>query len=161
MISELPNDSSNDKVSRSMPWQGRVLLFHLLAFNVVIGILFTDCIVITNNDMDTILKDKSEISKRDIENQHLIFLEGTLELVSNPCLSEPCLPGQVYALFKDHTHYILVHQKEWTWGSNPFVWNDIQLTIGEHILVEGKVSEHLDLKKKPYFQLDIVTLKTR
>ena len=148
-------------ISRPLTFKGRVFAM-MIRFLLIGTIIFSStCNLKNNNEMDLKTKENIEEDKRKGEQLHPTLLSGTLDLVPNPCLSDPCLPGQVYSLIYENKVYILTIDGNWIWGSDEFEWKKRQLTPGEKIVAEGPVSEHMDIKKNKYFQLEIKSLETR
>ncbi len=134
---------------------GRIFLifitFHLL---LILGCNTKSNHIVDDNNQQEMMVEKEKTTD---ENQ-MLSCSGVLQLIPNPCLSEPCLPGQVYALQSNGISYILTVDGNWYPGTSAFLWKDQQIQSGSKLMVNGILTKSIDLKKREYWLLEIESL---
>ena len=78
-------------------------------------------------------------------------------LVGNPCSTNPCLPGTVYALLADGVYYYLNFDCPWIKENNQ--WKQLMEKKQHYIKVTGYVHEKLDIKGQSYYEIEVVSLE--
>jgi ABC-type oligopeptide transport system substrate-binding subunit len=78
---------------------------------------------------------------------------GLFQTVSNPATTIPPLPGVVDVVIDGQTEYILTSNGSWFQGD--FTWGGARPAQGNTSVVDGVVSEHLDIYDGVYRQIEI------
>lgn len=86
-------------------------------------------------------------------------IKGEYLCVPNPCFSDPCLPGLIWAVKYDDTLYHLVHETYgWLWDCNKVSWDGYRPKEGATVVVVGEVSEEQDIRGKAYYNINVERL---
>jgi len=89
-------------------------------------------------------------------------IPGIYTCTGNPCTTDPCLPGVVWAVIDDNeTYYHLTINGEWLWGCEETSWNGYTPEWGDFVIVVGEVSEHIDVRGYPYYNIEVESLRPR
>jgi hypothetical protein len=84
-------------------------------------------------------------------------ITGEYLFVGNPCTTDPCLPGMIYAvLAKDATYYPTV-EGSWLWQNR--TWDKYTPEIGDVVRVTGYVSEMMDIFGALFYNVEVVSLE--
>ena len=87
-------------------------------------------------------------------------IKGKYSCVANPCDTDPCLPGVVWAVIDENeTYYHLTLDGEWLWGCEENFWNGYTPKEGDTVIVVGEVSEHMDTRSRPYYNIEVELLR--
>ena len=97
--------------------------------------------------------------KGPLEVEKISYVVGMLRLAPNPCLSRPCMPGQVYALESNGVFYILAHEGIWFQASEDFIWDNQKISTTDPIHVEGNITVEMDVDKNKYLQIDLEAIE--
>lgn len=90
----------------------------------------------------------------------LTTITGKYLAVGNPCTTRPCLPGIVYAVSVDHTYYYLTVEGTWLWvpeGNRS--WDGYTPEEGDFVTVTGYVNKRKDISGRPFYEIEVVSLK--
>ena len=71
---------------------------------------------------------------------------GEYLLVGNPCTTDPCLPGLIYAVSADTVYYLTV-EGTWLWWNRS--WDGYTPEVGDWVRVTGYVSQRADIFGEP------------
>jgi len=82
---------------------------------------------------------------------------GYYVLVGNPCTTDPCLPGVVYAVLVDDTYYHLTVKGSWLWVNRS--WDGYTPEVGDFVTVTGYVEEMVDIFGAPFYNIEVVSLE--
>ncbi|MCK5187952.1 MAG: hypothetical protein KAR43_12550, partial [Deltaproteobacteria bacterium] len=94
------------------------------------------------------------------ENLSTTKIRGKYSCVPNPCNSDPCLPGVVWAVIDDNeTCFNLTIDGEWLWGCEETSWNGNTPKDGDTVIVVGEVSEHMDIRGRSYYNIEVDSLR--
>ena len=94
------------------------------------------------------------------ENLSTTKIRGKYSCVPNPCKSDPCLPGVVWAVIdKDETSFNLTIDGEWLWGCEETSWNGYTPKEGDTVIIVGEVSEHKDTRDRSYYNIEVDSLR--
>ncbi|MCL2041227.1 MAG: T9SS type A sorting domain-containing protein [Bacteroidales bacterium] len=88
----------------------------------------------------------------------IVTISGETTSVPNPCHTEPCVPGLVYAIETDSINYIITLQGYWKWPDGPLVIETYSFDIGDPITVEGVVSVKQDIWGKDYTEIEVLSV---
>ena len=134
---------------------GRIFLIFIASHLIfVLG-----CTTKSNHIMDNTNKNEVMVEKENTtDGNQIISYSGKLQLIPNPCLSEPCLPGQVYALLSNGESYILTSDGNWYQGTSAFMWNDQQIKPEKKLSVTGVLMKTKDIKNREYWLLEIESI---
>ena len=87
-------------------------------------------------------------------------ITGAYSCVPNPCNTDPCLPGVVWAVVDEsETNYHLTVESEWLWGCEETSWNGYMPEEGDLVIVVGEVSEHSDTLGYTYYNIEVEALR--
>ena len=93
------------------------------------------------------------------ENLSTTKIMGKYSCVPNPCETDPCLPGVVWAVIdKDETYFHLTIGGQWLWGCEETSWNECTPKDGDTVIVVGEVSEHMDARGRSYYNIEVGSL---
>ena len=83
--------------------------------------------------------------------------DGVLEIVSEPCVEEPCMPGMVFALeISDDSNLVIVRDGIFVrWHSNSTAMEKFGVEIGDSLSLNGICEEKKDLNNKKYLTLTV------
>ncbi len=94
------------------------------------------------------------------ENPSATKIRGKYSCIPNPCNTDPCLPGVVWAVIDDNeTRFNLTLEGEWLWDCEETSWNGYIPEEGDTVTVEGKVSEHVDTQGRSYYNIEVDSLR--
>ena len=88
----------------------------------------------------------------------LTTIRGTYQCVPNPCTTDPCLPGLIWAVNDNDRIYYLVGRCGWEWGCENTVWNGYRPKEGDTVVVVGQVYEEQDLRDRTFYNIEVVFL---
>jgi len=97
------------------------------------------------------------LAYRTRERETLTTLTGEYLPVGNPCTTRPCLPGIVYAVLVDDECYYITVEGSWIWENRP--WDGYKPKEGDFVKVRGYIGKRLDVNRKPFYEIDVVSLK--
>jgi hypothetical protein len=83
-------------------------------------------------------------------------ITGRYVMVGNPCTTDPCLPGVIYAVGSDGTLYHLTVDGAWLW--QPHIWDGYTPETGDLVTVTGYVTEAVDINGGTYLDLEVPSL---
>jgi hypothetical protein len=86
-------------------------------------------------------------------------ISGTFATAANPPMSEPPLPCVVAAVSDGRQMYILTVEGSFFCISDVFEWEGRALEIGEQIIVEGTVEEHLDIRGGIWVGIEVESIQ--
>jgi parallel beta-helix repeat protein len=84
-------------------------------------------------------------------------IAGEYALVGNPCTTDPCLPCVVYAVIADDTTYHLTVEGHWLCENRS--WDGYTPESGDWVTVTGYVSERVDIRGDPFYDIEVSSLK--
>ena len=84
---------------------------------------------------------------------------GKIIIRSNPCQTEPCLPGLVFGLETISNNYVLTIKDYWIWADDKLIVDDIEYLIEDEVEITGTVTIHQDIYLEEFFNLEIITIK--
>ena len=84
-------------------------------------------------------------------------LTGVYSYVANPCTTEPCLPGMVYAIMVDNECYYLTVNGHFF--SENRSWKDYMPKPNEIVTVEGFLQERMDVFGDTYRIIKVLLVK--
>jgi len=84
-------------------------------------------------------------------------ITGEYLLVGNPCTTDPCLPGLVYAVLVDDTYYYPTVDGSWLWWNRS--WDGFTPEAGDFVTVTGHVDEMVDIFGDSFYNIEVVSLK--
>ena len=94
------------------------------------------------------------------ENLSTTKIRGKYSCVANPCDTDPCLPGMVWAVIdEDETYYHLTLNGGWLWGCEETSWNGCMPKNGDTVIIVGEVSEHMDIRGRSYYNIEVESLR--
>ncbi len=97
--------------------------------------------------------------KGPLEVEKISYVVGVLRIAPNPCLSRPCVPGQVYALKSNGVLYILAHEGKWFQGNEDFIWDNQKVATSDLIHVEGNITVEMDVDRNKYLQIELEAIE--
>jgi len=63
---------------------------------------------------------------------------GEYGMVANPCTTDPCLPGMIYAVVDEDDEILLLLRGQWVWySSDGDVWPGIVPEVGDQVVARG------------------------
>ena len=89
-------------------------------------------------------------------NDSMTTITGQYSYVGNPCTTEPCLPGMIYAVSVNETVYYLTIDGCWLWENRS--WNGYTPEIDDAVRVTGVTSEHTDIFGLPFFSIEVESI---
>ena len=83
--------------------------------------------------------------------------DGVLEIVSEPCMEEPCMPGVVFSLaISEDSSLVVVRDGIFVrWHSNSTAMEKFGVEIGDSLSLNGICEEKKDLNNKKYLTLTV------
>lgn len=83
--------------------------------------------------------------------------DGVLEIVSEPCVVEPCMPGVVFSLaISEDSSLVVVRDGIFVrWHSNSTAMEKFGVEIGDSLSLNGICEEKKDLNNKKYLTLTV------
>ena len=94
------------------------------------------------------------------ENISATKIMGKYSCVPNPCETDPCLPGVVWAVIdKDETYFHLTIGGQWLWVCEETSWNECTPKDGDTVIIVGEVSEHMDTRGRSYYNIEVDSLR--
>ncbi len=84
------------------------------------------------------------------------MMTGEYAFVPNPCTTEPCLPGFIFALHVDETYYYLTVEGQWLWETQS--WDGFVPQVGQMVKVSGEISEAIDTAGQVFYNLEVISL---
>ena len=83
--------------------------------------------------------------------------DGVLEIVSEPCVVEPCMPGMVFSLaISEDSSLVVVRDGIFVrWHSNSTAMEKFGVEIGDSLSLNGICEEKKDLNNKKYLTLTV------
>lgn len=93
-------------------------------------------------------------SKNSIDASSTVLI-GEYACYPNPCDTDPCLPGVVWAVVRDHKIYHLTKDGEWIWGCEATSWNWHIPKEGDTVIVVGEASEETDIRGDPFINIEV------
>lgn len=89
--------------------------------------------------------------------QDTVAIEGTIELISNPCKDAVCIPGLVWTIHNDTTSFILTENGMVKWSDNPFTYqDDMQFSEGSIGIIEGVIKKTKDINDNIYYEFEVI-----
>ena len=123
---------------------GVKLLIYAVLILAVVGIIFiSGCITEPKKDSD----------------RETITIVGKYSLVGNPCTTDPCLPGIVSAVIANDKCYYLTVNGRWFWSGDTLSWEGYTPSEGDYVIVEGYLSEKIDIFNKSFYEIEVISLK--
>jgi hypothetical protein len=89
--------------------------------------------------------------------QGMTTVVGEYLLVGNPCTTDPCLPGMVYAVGAEGRHYYLTVEGAWLWSNRS--WEDYTPQVGDWVTASGYVDEALDTFGLSFYDIKVLSLE--
>ena len=87
-------------------------------------------------------------------------ITGIYSCIANPCDTDPCLPGVVWAVVDEsETNYHLTVDSEWLWDCEETSWNGYVPEEGDLVIVVGEVSENIDTQGHTYYNIEVEALR--
>ena len=87
---------------------------------------------------------------------NLNTVTGQYSYIANPCTTEPCLPGMVFAILADDTYYYLtVNNLE---ISENRTWDGYTPVVGDFVAITGYLREERDIFDRPFHTIEVVSL---
>jgi hypothetical protein len=85
------------------------------------------------------------------------IIRGEYDCRPNPCFTEDCIPGMMWAVKSDDTIYYLKGNCGWVWGCEIVPWTfGYRPKEGATVVVIGKVSEGLDVVwNRPFYYIEV------
>ena len=87
------------------------------------------------------------------------IVSGTFAIVANPPTSEPLLPCVVAAVSDGKQTYILTVEGSFFCIGDAFEWKSREFEIGEQMVVEGTVEEHLDIRGGIWVGIEVESIQ--
>jgi len=84
---------------------------------------------------------------------------GKIVYMSNPCQTEPCLPGIVFGLETISNNYILAINSDWIWSNNSLIVEDIEYFIDDEVEITGIMTAKQDINSNKYLEIEIQAIK--
>lgn len=83
--------------------------------------------------------------------------DGVLEIVSEPCMEEPCMPGVVFSLaISEDSSLVIVRDGNFIrWHSNSTATEKFGVEIGDSLSLNGICEEMVDLNNKRHLTLKL------
>jgi hypothetical protein len=94
---------------------------------------------------------------RSKEDMHTIT--GEYSYVSNPCTTKPCLPGMVFAVQANRTHYYLALRGHLIFEN--LSWEGYAPEPGAIVTVAGYLSKHEDIYGNEFFEIEVISLQPK
>ena len=92
-----------------------------------------------------------------MESRERTTITGEYSIVPNPCTTDPCLPGVVYAVLMDNTYHLTI-EGHWLWGGENPSWDGYTPGLGDLVTVTGYVSEEMDIFGNSFYNIEVVSL---
>ena len=86
-----------------------------------------------------------------------VMVTGEYTFVPNPCTTEPCLPGLIFALKVNQTYYYLTVAGHWLWDAQS--WDGFTPQVGQIVEVSGEINEQIDVAGQSFKNLEVISLK--
>jgi len=83
---------------------------------------------------------------------------GEYICAGNPCTTDPCLPGVVWAVATDDEIYYLKENGSWISGCAKHSWNGYTPKEGKTVVVRGEVSERTDVFGSTYYNIEVKSI---
>ncbi len=84
---------------------------------------------------------------------------GKIIHTSNPCQTEPCLPGMVFGLETTSNNYVLTINSNWIWSNNSLIFEDVEYSIDDEVEITGTIATRLDINSNEYTELEVEIIK--
>jgi len=107
---------------------------------------------------DSAAVDESEDPTFELNPPYVASVTGLFQTVANPPLSLPPLPCLVGAIVSGEDEYILTSNGYWFCGGY-CSWNGVELKDDDAIIVNGTVSEDLDVYDRVFVLIEIDQLQ--
>lgn len=88
----------------------------------------------------------------------LVTITGQFTYAGNPCITEPCLPGMIYAVIANGNDYFIT--VEGSWYSENRKWDEYTPQPGDIVKITGYLNEQIDIRGDLFFTIEAVSLKT-
>jgi hypothetical protein len=87
-------------------------------------------------------------------------IRGEYDCRPNPCFTEECIPGMMWAVKSDDTIYYLKGNCGWVWGCEIVPWTfGYRPKEGATVVVIGQVNEGQDVVwNRPFYYIEVVFL---
>ena len=84
-------------------------------------------------------------------------IRGEYRCLGNPCFTEECIPGMIWAVISDDTIYYLVGRCGWVWDCENVPWTfGYKPKEGANVVVIGQVYEEQDVVwNRPYNNIKV------
>jgi hypothetical protein len=89
-----------------------------------------------------------------LSRQDTVLITGTYDIIGNPCLTCPCIPGVVSIVKSNDTNYVISHNDIWFQGD--FSWEGYSPIPGDSVLAIGIITKRKDINGNGYFTFEIV-----
>ncbi len=91
--------------------------------------------------------------------QEVQIISGRVELMSNPCLTEVCIPGILWGLNVDTALYVLDKNGKWIWAEDSLIIYGTGYSEGDSVKFYGQLSTWQDWKGDDYTEARIVNME--
>ncbi|MBN1215546.1 MAG: protease inhibitor I42 family protein [Candidatus Lokiarchaeota archaeon] len=89
----------------------------------------------------------------------VVRILGEYQLIPNPPLTSPAIPGMVYGLIADK-NYILTNNNSWYWSEENPEWKGSSPKIGDMVDILGYRTIRTDITGNSYYELEVLQLRT-
>ncbi len=83
-----------------------------------------------------------------------ILITGIYDVIGNPCLTNPCVPGVVSIVTSNDTNYVLTQKDIWFQGD--FSWKGYSPIPGDMVMAKGIITKRNNINRKEYLTLEII-----
>lgn len=87
--------------------------------------------------------------------QDMITISGQVKMIGNPCLSEECPPGVVWAIETDTASFILTQDNDWLWGDFQLMINGKEYLENDFLTVTGEIHVKHDWNDDVFYEIEI------
>ncbi len=83
-------------------------------------------------------------------------LTGEYSYITNPCITEPCLPGMTFAVLSADTYYYLTVNGLGLAENRS--WDGYTPAVGELVTVTGYLQEEKDIFHQSFYTVEVLSL---
>ena len=84
---------------------------------------------------------------------------GKIIYISNPCQTEPCMPGIVFGLETTTNNFVLTMDSNWIWSNNKLFVENVEYFLDDEVEITGTTTTKQDINSNEYTELEIKTIK--
>lgn len=118
-----------------------------------------DTVAMTADFVQLNVSNPTSYTKKYVVDSGLLMITGEYTFVPNPCTTEPCLPGMIFALKVREVYYYLTLEGQWIWEAQS--WNGFAPQVGQMVRVLGEINEAVNTAGHVFYNFEILSLKPK